>query len=106
MGWHKMASTKHIVVDIGREYLRGGFSGDVKTRCILNHTIFAPEIPLRMHINELFQSLFIHHLLVKPKQYHVLIVEKILVPRFIRDMLVSVLLRDFQVSLCNGRLLS
>lgn len=92
-----MASAKHIVVDLGREYLRGGFSGDVNPRCTLGHTVFAAEVPLRVYVNELFQNLFIHHLQVKPKQYNVLIVEKILVPRLVRDMLVSVLLRDFQV---------
>lgn len=92
-----MAAIKQIVVEIGQEHIRGGFSGEVNPRFNFSHSIFAANVPLRVYLNELFQKVFIQHLHVKAKLFNILIVERLLLSREIRDMVVSVLLRDFQV---------
>ena len=92
-----MASARQIVIEIGGKHVRGGFSGEVKPRFTLVHSIFHCGVPLRVYLNELFQKIFIHYLHVKAKQFNVLLVESLLLQRNIRDMLISVLLKDFQV---------
>jgi len=92
-----MASTRQIVIEIGGKHVRGGFSGEVKPRFTLVHSIFNCGVPLRVYLNELFQKVFIQHLHVKAKHFNVLLVESLLLQRNIRDMLISVLLKDFQV---------
>lgn len=92
-----MASARQIVIEIGAKHVRGGFSGEVKPRFTFAHAIFNCGVPLRVYVNELFQKIFIQLLHVKAKQFNVLLVESLLLQRNIRDMLISVLLKDFQV---------
>lgn len=93
-----MSSSKAIVIEIGSIFLKGGYSGESSPRFSIEHCIFKPLLSnLRLHLCELFHKVFVKHLLTKFKIHNVIIVEKMMVARELRDMIVSVLLRDFQV---------
>lgn len=84
-----------VILDIGSIYIRAGIAGMSSPQCNFKHNIsnFANEIV----ISELLQNIFIEILRIKPKSCNVLIIENLLASRFSRNLLITVLLKDFQV---------
>lgn len=88
---------RSVVIDIGSKYLQGGFSGEVQPRFRVENQLSSRLN--RVYLCELLQAVFVKHLLTKPKLHSVVIIEDMMTPRELRNLLVSVLLRDLQVIL-------
>ena len=92
---------KTIVIEIGSTYIRCGFSGDETPRFtfksnIINHERECQE-SLIVRLTDLLQRIFLEKLQVKSKEFSVIIVEKLLSAKLLRDTLLTILLKDFQV---------
>ena len=86
-----------VVIDIGSKYIQGGFSGELQPRFRVEHNLCFARYN-RVCLSELLQAVFVKHLLTKPKLHSVVVIEDIMSPRGLRNMLITVLLRDLQVS--------
>lgn len=92
-----MSTLKSVVLTFGENYVWGGFAGEPSPRFSIDYDFDAKFPSTRIRLNELFQSIFVKHLQLKPKLCDVLVVEKFLVSSELRDHILSVLLRDCQV---------
>jgi hypothetical protein len=91
---------KAVVFEIGSKYIRAGFAGEPCPRYI-GETKDLIDISdkqlLKNRITDLFHWIFINKLIVKAKDYSVLVVEKLFFTSVFRNQLFTVLLRDFEV---------
>ena len=94
---------KTIVVEFGSVYIRGGFANETSPRFItesLNILNINDSQRLTIKLVDLFQRIFVEKLVVKPKDYSILIIEKLSFSRLFRDTLLTILFREFQVRIC------
>ncbi|KAL1138735.1 hypothetical protein AAG570_008797 [Ranatra chinensis] len=100
-----------VVLDLGARYTKFGFIGEFAPRCIIPSEIKCPssgkiryiysytdENDLYSLLVEFVHMLFFKHVLVTPKDRHVVIVESLLCPTLFRDTLAKVLYRHFEVA--------
>ena len=99
-----MSNAKTIVIDFGRRYIRYGIGGEYYPREIaennLTEVMSESVAPNLGRVIEFFHNMFIT-LCVKPKEYRVLLVENLFLRKHTRDILMSILMREFQVSVTN-----
>ncbi len=90
-----MSSVKCVVFEFNSEILCVGFSGEHVPRLVTNSNIICnvDVVVLR----ETIRKLFLDILLIKPKEYSVLLVENMLNKSETRNQLITLLFRDFQV---------
>ena len=91
---------KTIVVEFGSRFVRAGFASEANPRFITNSSgilEITDTQTLNIKLVELFQIIFINKLVVKPKEYSVLIVEKLSCRRLFRNFLLTILFTEFQV---------
>jgi hypothetical protein len=93
-----MAAVKAVVLELGGRYARGGLAGEPAPRFTLEHGLQEDDANLKVRLCELFRHIFVDLLQLKSKQCSVLLVEKLLVSRTLRDHVLSVLLKEFNVS--------
>lgn len=88
-------SQKIVVVEIGFAAIRAGLAGRPSPQVVM-----APPAALstRQEYLELLAGLFVGSLQLRPKECQVLVVEKVSASRVERALLLSVLLKDLQVS--------
>ncbi|KAJ1418575.1 hypothetical protein B484DRAFT_421763 [Ochromonadaceae sp. CCMP2298] len=92
-----MAAVKAVVLELGGMYARGGVAGEPAPRFTLEHGLREDDVNLKVRLCELFKHIFVDILHLKSKQCSVLLVEKLLVSRNLRDHVLSVLLKEFHV---------
>jgi len=94
---------KQIVIEIGTSYIRVGFGGEASPRCIVsctvNFTDFDDPSALDFQLHELLHEIFVERLQIKPKNCTVLVIEKLLGTKLLRDNLFTLLLQVFQVTI-------
>lgn len=94
-----MTSLKYVVLEFGEIFVRGGIAGEHCPRFILKHNLNEiRDDSLYLYISELFQKMFVGQLQMKPKLCNVLVVEKFLARRKLRDQILSSLLQEFKVN--------
>jgi hypothetical protein len=97
------STARQIVIEIGSEYIRAGFGGEASPRCLVrcafNFTDTADRIALDLQLHELFHEIFIERLHIKPKMCSVLVIEKMLGTKLLRDSVFTLLFEVFQVTL-------
>ena len=90
------------MIEFGSLYLRVGLSGESSPRYIINNDINLQQnddLYLTIKLHELFHKIFVSLLQIKSKFCSVLIVEKFLATKYLRNTILTVLLKDFQVRL-------
>lgn len=92
-----MATQRAIVIEVGETNVSGGYAGESRPRFLIAHNLFHCN-NLRIYLSELFQQIFVKQLQTKAKLHSVVIVERLMFSREIRDCMLTVLLRDFHVS--------
>ena len=84
-----------MVIEIGSRFVRVGFAGEMKPRFQEDTSIILPShsslSPLSVHLFEVFSSVFLDKLNVKPKECRVLIVENMFSSRMFRECLFKTL---------------
>lgn len=91
---------KTIVVEFGSRFLRAGFASETNPSFIAESSgilEITDTHSLKIKLIELFQIIFIEKLVVKPKEYNILIVEKLSSSRIFRNHLLTILFTEFQV---------
>lgn len=99
-----MSISTQIVIEIGSAYIRAGFGGEESPRCIVrcavNFTDTASDrSALDLQLHELLHEIFVERLHIKPKICSVLVIEKLLETKLLRDSVFTLLLKVFQVTL-------
>jgi hypothetical protein len=92
-----MATQRAVVIEFCEASVSGGYAGESHPRFQVAHNLFHCS-DLRIYFNELFQRIFVKQLQTKAKLHNVVIVEKFIIAREVRDYILTVLLRDFHVS--------
>lgn len=96
-------TVKQIVIEIGSKYIRAGFGGEASPRCLVrcsvNFTNTADRSALDLQLHELLHEIFIERLHIKPKMCSVLVIEKLLGTKLLRDSVFTLLFEVFQVTL-------
>lgn len=98
-----MSISTQIVIEIGSAYIRAGFGGEASPRCIVrcavNFTDTASDrSALDLQLHELFHEIFVERLHIKPKICSVLVIEKLLETKLLRDSVFTLLFKVFQVN--------
>ncbi|KAG0728717.1 Actin-related protein 10 [Chionoecetes opilio] len=99
-----------VVLDIGSAYTKAGFAGEYGPRVITRSEVKCREtgqtVPvfqykdqdeLRHHLVDFIHKLYFRCLLVNPKDRRVVVVENLLCPSLIRNVLSKVLFRHYEV---------
>lgn len=92
---------KTIVVEFGCKFVRAGLAGETNPSLITDSygiLEITDTQSLNIKLIELFQRIFIEKLVVKPKEYNILIVEKLSCSRIFRNHLLTILFTEFQVT--------
>ncbi len=90
-----MSSTKFIILDVSTDtMISAGFGSDACPRCNLVSLFDITNPNQTIH---LLNRIFLDHLQVKSRECSVLLIENIFLQSSIRDMLVSILFKEFQV---------
>lgn len=97
---------KTVVIEFGSSYVRAGLSGDYYPRYSSSSQLrrcdtAQGEYVLYNTILKALWEIFLEKLHVRPKECRVLIIEKILEVRSIRDIVLTILLRELQVGVCD-----
>jgi hypothetical protein len=93
-------SNRAMIIEIGTTFIRGGVSGMYCPRFIIDTDgilDITDEALLANKFVDLFQYIFTEKLCIKAKEYSVLIIEKVTSPQAVADVLLTILLRVFQV---------
>lgn len=99
-----------VIFDFGTAYTKAGFAAESGPRVILKSEVkcrksgnlvpvfqYEDEEELRHHLVDFIHKLYFRHLLVNPKDRRVVIVENVLCPSKIRNLLAKVLFRHYEV---------
>jgi actin-related protein len=97
-----MSSSKCVVFEFSSEILCVGFSGEHVPRLLTQSSVMC--LDNEAVLRETIRKIFIDILLVKPKDYSVLLIENIFIKSETRDQLINILFREFQV--CIAHMLS
>lgn len=100
-----------VVFDFGNEYTKVGYAGEPAPRSILPTELRCPETGRIQRVFdavtfdekydllvEFIHTLYFRHLLVSPKDRRVIIVESVLCPTTLRNMLAKIFFMHFEVS--------
>uniref|UniRef100_A0A0A9YD65 Actin-related protein 10 n=2 Tax=Lygus hesperus TaxID=30085 RepID=A0A0A9YD65_LYGHE len=100
-----------VVLDIGARYTKFGFVGEFSPRCIIPTEIYCTRTEkirkvfdyendqdLYALLVAFIHKLYFRHVLVSPKDRHVVVVESLLCPTQFRDTLASVFYRHYEVA--------
>lgn len=100
-----------VVLDLGTDYTKFGFTGEAAPRCIVRsefwcaaerrmkrvHDYKTPE-ELYDNLVHMLHLLYFRHVLVNPKERKVVVVESLLTPTLFRETLAKVLFTHYEVS--------
>ncbi|XP_075985038.1 actin-related protein 10 [Anticarsia gemmatalis] len=100
-----------VVLDLGTDYTKFGFTGEAAPRCIVRsefwcaatrrykrvHDYHTPE-ELYDNLVHMLHLLYFRHVLVNPKERKVVVVESLLTPTLFRETLAKVLFTHYEVS--------
>ncbi|XP_037303385.1 actin-related protein 10-like [Manduca sexta] len=100
-----------VVLDLGTEYTKFGFTGEAAPRCIVRsefwcaterrykrvHEYSSPD-ELYDNLVHMLHTLYFRHVLVNPKERKVVVVESLLTPTLFRETLAKVLFTHYEVS--------
>ncbi|CAH0596118.1 unnamed protein product [Chrysodeixis includens] len=100
-----------VVLDLGTDYTKFGFTGEAAPRCIVRSEFWsAAERRLRRvhdyatpdelydNLVHMLHLLYFRHVLVNPKERKVVVVESLLTPTLFRETLAKVLFTHYEVS--------
>ncbi|XP_063618093.1 actin-related protein 10 [Cydia splendana] len=100
-----------VVLDLGSEYTKFGFTGEAAPRCIIRSQFWSPELRRFKRVydyaneDELYDNLvhmlhllYFRHVLVNPKERRVVVAESLLTPTAFRETLAKVLFTHYEVS--------
>ncbi|XP_047034449.1 actin-related protein 10 [Helicoverpa zea] len=100
-----------VVLDLGTDYTKFGFTGEAAPRCIVRSQFWcARERRLRRvhdyrspdelydNLVQMLHLLYFRHVLVNPKERKVVVVESLLTPTLFRETLAKVLFTHYEVS--------
>ncbi|KAJ8708964.1 hypothetical protein PYW07_008790 [Mythimna separata] len=100
-----------VVLDLGTDYTKFGFTGEAAPRCIVRSEFWCPAARRYRRVHdyaspdELYDNLvhmlhllYFRHVLVNPKERKVLVVESLLTPTLFRETLAKVLFTHYEVS--------
>lgn len=93
-----------VVIELGDTLIRGGIGGEVNPRFVCNTNDYSlndltnNESQLKEKLQYMFTVFFCQYIPFKSKDCRILIIEKFLSKKILRDCLVSILLIDFQVT--------
>ncbi|KAG7308971.1 hypothetical protein JYU34_004827 [Plutella xylostella] len=99
-----------VVLDLGSEYTKFGFTGEPAPRCIVRSQFwsaaerrmkrvldYATAEELYENLVHMLHLLYFRHVLVNPKERRVVVVESLLSPTLFRDTLAKVLFEHYEV---------
>ncbi|XP_063832248.1 actin-related protein 10 [Ostrinia nubilalis] len=100
-----------VVLDLGTDYTKFGFTGEAAPRCIIRSEFWCPaerrykrvhdyRTPEELYDNlvHMLHLLYFRHVLVNPKERKVVVVESLLTPTLFRETLAKVLFTHYEVS--------
>ncbi|XP_049871483.1 actin-related protein 10 [Pectinophora gossypiella] len=100
-----------VVLDLGTDYTKFGFTGEATPRCIIRSEfwctstkkfkrVYEYETPEELYDNlvNMLHLLYFRHVLVNPKERKVVVVESLLTPTLFRETLAKVLFTHYEVS--------
>ncbi|CAH0677587.1 unnamed protein product [Spodoptera exigua] len=100
-----------VVLDLGTDYTKFGFTGEAAPRCIVRSEFWCPATRRvrRLHdyssaaelydnLVHMLHQLYFRHVLVNPKERKVVVVESLLTPTLFRETLAKVLFIHYEVS--------
>ncbi|XP_053615567.1 actin-related protein 10 [Plodia interpunctella] len=100
-----------VVLDLGYDYTKFGFTGEAAPRCIIRSEFWCPterrfkrvheyKTPEELYDNlvQMLHLLYFRHVLVNPKERKVVVVESLLTPTLFRETLAKVLFNHYEVS--------
>uniref|UniRef100_A0A2A4K3L3 Actin-related protein 10 n=1 Tax=Heliothis virescens TaxID=7102 RepID=A0A2A4K3L3_HELVI len=100
-----------VVLDLGSDYTKFGFTGEAAPRCIVRSEFWCPRerrlrrvhdyaSPDQLYDNlvQMLHLLYFRHVLVNPKERKVVVVESLLTPTLFRETLAKVLFTHYEVS--------
>ncbi|XP_068619594.1 actin-related protein 10 [Battus philenor] len=100
-----------VVLDLGSDYTKFGFTGEAAPRCIVRSQYWCParrcyrrvhdycsEEELYDNLVHMLHLLYFRHVLVNPKERKVVVVESLLTPTMFRETLAKVLFIHYEVS--------
>jgi len=104
-----------VVIELGNAFLRAGFAGEANPRCILKSTISLlppTDFENKNHnlcdaqksvdeweliLTPLLENICVDHLLIRPRNHRVLLLEPTIAPTSFRQAITKVLLKTMQV---------
>ncbi|XP_059058773.1 actin-related protein 10 [Achroia grisella] len=100
-----------VVLDLGTDYTKFGFTGEAAPRCIIRSEfwcaterrfkrVYDYKTPDELYENlvHMLHRLYFRHVLVNPKERKVVVVESLLTPTLFRETLAKVLFTHYEVS--------
>lgn len=100
-----------VVLDLGTDYTKFGFTGEAAPRCIVRSEfwctaekrmkrVYEYSSPEELYDNlvNMLHLLYFRHVLVNPKERKVVVVESLLTPTLFRETLAKVLFTHYEVS--------
>ncbi|KAJ2949630.1 hypothetical protein O0L34_g15555 [Tuta absoluta] len=100
-----------VVLDLGTDYTKFGFTGESAPRCIVRSEfwctverrykrVYEYKTPEELYDNlvNMLHMLYFRHVLVNPKERKVVVVESLLTPTLFRETLAKVLFTHYEVS--------
>ncbi|XP_026325934.1 actin-related protein 10 isoform X2 [Hyposmocoma kahamanoa] len=100
-----------VVLDLGTDYTKFGFTGEAAPRCIVRtefwctaerryKRVYEYKTPEELYDNlvNMLHLLYFRHVLVNPKERKVVVVESLLTPTLFRETLAKVLFTHYEVS--------
>lgn len=100
-----------VVLDLGTDYTKFGFTGEAAPRCIVRSEfwctterrykrVYEYKTPEELYDNfvNMLHLLYFRHVLVNPKERKVVVVESLLTPTLFRETLAKVLFTHYEVS--------
>lgn len=100
-----------VVLDLGTDYTKFGFTGEAAPRCIIRSEFwctterrfkrvydYKTEEELYENLVHMLHRLYFRHVLVNPKERKVVVVESLLTPTLFRETLAKVLFTHYEVS--------
>ncbi|KAJ0172428.1 hypothetical protein K1T71_012401 [Dendrolimus kikuchii] len=100
-----------VVLDLGSEYTKFGFTGEAAPRCIIRSEfwctterkykkVYDYKTPEELYDNlvHMLHLLYFRHVLVNPKERKVVVVESLFTPTLFRETLAKVLFTHYEVS--------
>lgn len=94
-----------VIIEFGNAYIRIGFAGEPTPRHILPSNSFFTKFVSSSSDDQdwdakllpLMEDIFTHHLLIRPKNHRVIVLEPIISPRLFRKSLTDILLTSLKV---------